>query len=359
MSTPESSVLISHDHLSAFSSDVQSLWATHIPILNDVPSPLSFIRDYVALSRPFIVRNAFPVLSLEKLKFHLSKDPELRLNVDVTPDGIGDCIRVLSNGEKIFVLPETRPVPCTDFVNGLRLQQMQPNYSDQVNDQNIIYDDNNLPILSDSYLQSRKDIMYYSRQNDCLRRELPSLTSIFPKSIPFADEAFDAEPDAVNLWIGNEKSVSSMHKDHYENLYCVSSGEKIFTICPPCDALFLRNITVPSANFNYDKESNSWIIQKHNEPNSHVIWMESDVERLMDLSGQERDEYLKKHPLLEHAHPLRVNIRAGDMFYIPALWYHRVTQSEETVAVNYWYDFNFQSPSWIYFNFFQQISQHK
>jgi jumonji domain-containing protein 7 len=34
--------------------------------------------------------------------------------------------------------------------------------------------------------------------------------------------------------------VSSIHKDHYENLFYVLSGEKVFTICPPFDAPFLR-----------------------------------------------------------------------------------------------------------------------
>ena len=26
-----------------------------------------------------------------------------------------------------------------------------------------------------------------------------------------------------------------VHKDHYENLYCVIKGEKIFTLIPPSD----------------------------------------------------------------------------------------------------------------------------
>jgi jumonji domain-containing protein 7 len=49
-------------------------------------------------------------------------------------------------------------------------------------------------------------------------------------------------------------------------------------------------------------------------------------------------------------------LNEGDMLYLPALWYHRVTQSEETISVNYWYDFNFLSPNWIYFNMLQQIN---
>lgn len=62
---------------------------------------------------------------------------------------------------------------------------------------------------------------------------------MFPETISFAEQAFGVAPDAVNLWIGNEQAVSSMHKDHYENCFYVCCGEKIFTLCPPADAPFL------------------------------------------------------------------------------------------------------------------------
>lgn len=35
-------------------------------------------------------------------------------------------------------------------------------------------------------------------------------------SLALAREAFGNEPDAVNLWIGDDRSVSAVHKDHYE-----------------------------------------------------------------------------------------------------------------------------------------------
>lgn len=34
--------------------------------------------------------------------------------------------------------------------------------------------------------------------------------------VALAGEAFGNEPDAVNLWIGDDRSVSAVHKDHYE-----------------------------------------------------------------------------------------------------------------------------------------------
>lgn len=34
--------------------------------------------------------------------------------------------------------------------------------------------------------------------------------------LTLAREAFGNEPDAVNLWIGDDRSLSAVHKDHYE-----------------------------------------------------------------------------------------------------------------------------------------------
>lgn len=53
-------------------------------------------------------------------------------------------------------------------------------------------------------------------QNDSLRDEFPELYEDVPAFLELGKEAFGNEPDAVNIWIGDERAVSSMHKDHYE-----------------------------------------------------------------------------------------------------------------------------------------------
>ena len=40
-------------------------------------------------------------------------------------------------------------------------------------------------------------------------------------------EALGSPPEAANLWIGTDASVTSFHRDHYENLYCVVRGTKV------------------------------------------------------------------------------------------------------------------------------------
>jgi hypothetical protein len=45
------------------------------------------------------------------------------------------------------------------------------------------------------------------------------------------------------------------------------------------------------------------------------------------------------------ASPVRCTLLPGEILYIPAMWYHRVSQSCLTIAVNYWveqtFDFKF------------------
>lgn len=79
-------------------------------------------------------------------------------------------------------------------------------------------------------------------------------------------------------------------------------------------------------------------------------WIEPDIKTYMDGSQLNSD-----FPLLSKAHPVRVLVSEGEMLYIPSLWYHRVTQTCETVGVNYWYDMKFDSPHWCYFNFLQSM----
>lgn len=69
-----------------------------------------------------------------------------------------------------------------------------------------------------------------------MRGEYSDLYSDVPADIPWATEALGgADPDAVNLWIGNSRSVTALHKDNYENIYCQVRGEKCFVLLPPVE----------------------------------------------------------------------------------------------------------------------------
>ncbi|KAG8049829.1 hypothetical protein GUJ93_ZPchr0009g938 [Zizania palustris] len=61
--------------------------------------------------------------------------------------------------------------------------------------------------------------------------------------------------------------------------------------------------------------------------------------------------------------PIHCTVRAGEMLYLPSMWFHHVSQSPGpnglTIAVNYWYDMQFDI-KYAYFNFLRSIhiSEH-
>ncbi len=52
---------------------------------------------------------------------------------------------------------------------------------------------------------------------------------------------------------------------------------------------------------------------------------------------------LRRHPEFSRANPVRVRVGAGDALYLPSLWFHHLTQSHGCVAVNFWYDMQFEA----------------
>ena len=49
--------------------------------------------------------------------------------------------------------------------------------------------------------------------------------------------------------MGEDHSTTSLHKDHYENLYAVVAGEKHFILYPPTDVHFLYERPYESAQY--------------------------------------------------------------------------------------------------------------
>jgi jumonji domain-containing protein 7 len=170
---------------------------------------------------------------------------------------------------------------------------------------------------------------------------MPELLRDIDSSLLLADTAFDVlEPEAINLWIGDERSVSSLHKDHIENMYAVVSGEQIFTLFPPTDAAFLPEGEFPTLRY--------YIAEDKGQPSMRLglssagcdyptlRWIHYDPDA--DCSHHRGNATVLSS---QFAHPLRCTLSAGEVLYIPAMWYHRVSQTCHTVAVNYWYDQRF------------------
>jgi peptidyl-lysine (3S)-dioxygenase / protease len=123
--------------------------------------------------------------------------------VALTENGLADGIA--SDGKRdYFVLPEERELAMSEFLDNLETKS--------------------------------GPIQYIQRQNSNLVADFPELLDdIDLSALDFAKEVFNKEPDAINFWMGDERAVTSMHKDPYENMYCVISGYKDFILIPPID----------------------------------------------------------------------------------------------------------------------------
>lgn len=104
-------------------------------------------------------------------------------------------------------------------------------------------------------LSSSGPISYIQRQNSNLNCDFPELVDDLDYSLlSFATDAFNKQPDAVNFWMGDARAVTSMHKDPYENMYCVISGFKDFILIPPTDVHLVPRQMYQSAIYESDDD---------------------------------------------------------------------------------------------------------
>lgn len=83
-----------------------------------------------------------------------------------------------------------------------------------------------------------------------------------------------------------------MHKDHYENVYCVVSGHKDFILLPPTDVPWVPYVSLPPATYREVKPG-EFVIEK--QPGEDVPWI------IIDPVKPDLDSY----PQYKHASPIR------------------------------------------------------
>jgi jumonji domain-containing protein 7 len=285
---------------------------------------------HVARNRPFVVRNgakdfkARKTWNAEYLKEVMQGQ---NVNVAITPHGNADSVVSLPSGGALFVKPYETEEPFHDVLDKIRQQEQEANY--------------------------KGPTRYAQTQNDNLRNEYSTLFADVPKSIPFARIALEQEPDAINFWLGNSYSTTALHKDNYENIYVQVLGQKHFVLLPPVEAACVNEKSVLAATYTPKsrKDSSSStlgrddLVIKVDEPEEYVPFATWDPDQ----------PTVNTTPFSQYSQPLRVTLEEGDMLYLPALWYHKVSQScnEEGIccAVNYWYDLDFSGGFWSTANF--------
>ena len=102
-------------------------------------------------------------------------------------------------------------------------------------------------------------------ENDNLRGEYLSLYKDVEKDIAWARIALGQKAEAVNLWLGNSRSVTALHRDNYENIYCQMIGSKHFILIPPVEVACIHEEEVLAATYAFDPESGSASVSPTND----------------------------------------------------------------------------------------------
>ncbi|XP_076065754.1 bifunctional peptidase and (3S)-lysyl hydroxylase Jmjd7-like [Oratosquilla oratoria] len=284
---------------------------TAVPELNHLITPLELYRDWIAPNRPVIFKGAFrswPAIKKWDSEYLRNKLGEKSVTVAVTPNGYADA-----PNEGYFVMPEERSMKFKDF----------------------------LDIMEDP--SQTKGVFYIQKQNSNLTDEFQEIMEDTAEEISWFSEALGKEPDAVNFWMGDKRAVTSMHKDHYENIYCVVKGFKDFILLPPTDTPWIPYKKFPAGRYK-EIEPGQFIIEEDKETGL-VPWVVIDP----------LQPDLHTYPQYKKANPIICRVHAGDALYLPSLWYHHVQQSHGCIAVNYWYDMEFDI-KYTYYKFLQNLT---
>lgn len=143
-----------------------------------------------------------------------------KVQIAVTPNGLADGLaNKLPENTKYFVLPEEQIMTFAHFLDQL----------DELNNPNVLY---------------------LQKQNSNLNEDFPELLAdIDMNTLNFAKESFNKSPEAINFWLGEERAITSMHKDPFENIYCVIDGYKDFILISPTDYPFVPRSKFPSGTY--------------------------------------------------------------------------------------------------------------
>ncbi|OBZ76726.1 JmjC domain-containing protein 7 [Grifola frondosa] len=194
-------------------AEYHDLNGTHYDTLEGPPSSLDFSR-LVHVARPVVIKNCslpgYDTASWTN-EFLIQQMGDRNISVAATPNGHADAVTLGPDGRLILV----------ELV--LRLDPSDARETSSSGREVL-------------YLQSQNGNMYTSRYFDLNEDSLVS-------------EAIDKPPDAVNLWIGNERSVTSIHSDPYENIYTVVRGAKHFTLLPPTEGWCMKERLYPHAAY--------------------------------------------------------------------------------------------------------------
>ncbi|KAF7829097.1 jmjC domain-containing protein 7 [Senna tora] len=280
--------------------EIEALWSevrdlslgnsSRVERLESPPTPLQFLRDFVSPNKPCLISNAinhWPALSSWTHHSYLTRLlSSSSVSLHLTPNGRADAL-VVHHASLCFASAHVERVPFPEA----------------------------LSLISSGSRDSPSNlrfVAYAQQQNDCFRSEYSALAADCDPHIPWATHALGCVPEAVNLWIGNQYSQTSFHKDHYENLYAVVTGEKHFLLLPPTDVhrMYIRDY--PAANYRYSWDTGEFSLELE-KPTRHVPWCSVNPYP----SPENKEAEMSKFPLYFNGpEPVQCTVKAGEILYL-------------------------------------------
>ena len=288
---------------------LEALQSKPAPICGLPQWPLDFHRNYVAASHPVVIRHAFdhwPALSKwntpeDGFRYLKTQMSGFQVTVALTPNGRADALEPAADGSPRLCFPANRQMSMDELLDALS---------------------------NGAGGETAGAVHYCQQQDNNFREQFPPLhEDVDIDGIELFNEAFGANPEVANIWIGDSRSTTTAHKDHYDNIVCQIAGRKTFHLVPPSDSWRLRTQPVLQDQYTHHAPTSSFSREPVDSP--PVPWIADPVESM---------------PAQKWG-PIRVTLGPGDALYLPPLWVHAVTQEPGQVCINinYWYDMQFTS----------------
>lgn len=151
-------------------------------------------------------------------------------------------------------------------------------------------------------------------------------------------------------------------------MYCVVKGQKHFTLLPPSAVGCLYEREFASARYRHVKSPEPHVDEhlakdpittdrfheRYPQYEQWSIWSSSDKGDTPWIPVDPLDIDERRFPLAGALNPIEVVVNAGEVLYLPSLWYHRAAHLRPTISVNYWHDMDFDC-RYVYFNFVHDI----
>ncbi len=250
-------------------------------------------REWKNVDRTLFQEEIVPLCQPAVIRQYLKGWPSVRAQGE-SPSAFANYIRRFDSGNKVITYRGDPSIQGRFFyqedMEGFNFERIQETFGQALDALLAHLDDPEPPSIYAGAVSLDENIPGFSRENQC---DLAGNTAV------------------GRIWMGNAATVST-HYDMLDNIVCVVSGRRRFTLFPPEQLL---NLYVGPIDFTLSGQPVSMVNLKNPDFNRFPRFKDA-------LAAAEIAE-----------------LEPGDALYLPKLWWHHVESLDRfNVIVNYWWD---------------------